>query len=81
MKTVVRAKQGKAKAAPSCFSCACFNLRKAARAVTQYYDDTMLKSGIHVTQMSILVMIDQLGEATMSQLAEMTVTDRTTLKR
>ena len=57
MKTVVRSKQGKVKEAAGCFPCACFNLRKAARAVTQYYDETILRSGIHVTQMSILVMV------------------------
>lgn len=61
--------------------CACYNLRKASRAVTQLFDEMLQPSGLRVTQFSILVVICILGSATISRLAETLVTDRTTLTR
>ena len=61
--------------------CLCFNLRKAARAVTQLYDERMRASGLRVTQLSILAVTMKLGPLTVSRLAKVTVTDRTTLTR
>ncbi|MEA3509207.1 MAG: MarR family winged helix-turn-helix transcriptional regulator [candidate division NC10 bacterium] len=61
--------------------CACFNIRKAARAITQLYDDVLRPSGLRVTQFSILAVTRRLGPVTVTRLAEETVTDRTTLTR
>ena len=61
--------------------CACFNVRKAARAITQLYDDVLRPSGLRVTQFSILAVTRRLGPVSVTRLAEETVTDRTTLTR
>ncbi|MFQ5883441.1 MAG: MarR family winged helix-turn-helix transcriptional regulator [Candidatus Methylomirabilales bacterium] len=61
--------------------CACFNLRKAARAITQLYDEGLRPSGLRATQLSILAVTRKLGPVTVTRLAEETVTDRTTLTR
>ena len=62
-------------------ACACFNIRKAARAISQLYDDVLRPSGLRVTQFSILAVTRRLGPVTVTRLAEETVTDRTTLTR
>jgi DNA-binding MarR family transcriptional regulator len=61
--------------------CACFNLRKAARAVTQYYDDALRPSGLRITQFSLLAAIKLFGTVNIGDLAEEAVMDRTTLTR
>jgi DNA-binding MarR family transcriptional regulator len=61
--------------------CACLNLRQAARAVTQHYDQMLEPSGLRITQFSLLSVIRLLGTASISQLAEVAVMDRTTLTR
>jgi len=61
--------------------CACFNLRKAARAVTQLYDDALRPSGLRSTQFTVLQHLSDAGPFTMSDLADALVTDRTTLTR
>ena len=35
-------------------ACACFNLRKATRMVTQLYDDALKPVGIRATQLTVL---------------------------
>jgi DNA-binding MarR family transcriptional regulator len=62
-------------------SCTCFNLRKAARAVTQLYDEALRPSGLRATQFSLLMLIRGLGPVRITELAEKAVMDRTTLKR
>jgi DNA-binding MarR family transcriptional regulator len=62
-------------------TCACFNLRKASRAVTQLFDEKLEPSGLLVTQLTILVAISILGSVAISDLAEGLVMDRTTLTR
>ncbi|MFQ5960454.1 MAG: MarR family winged helix-turn-helix transcriptional regulator [Candidatus Methylomirabilales bacterium] len=62
-------------------ACVCFNIRKAARAISQLYDDVLRPSGLRVTQFSILSVTRRLGQVTVTRLAEETVTDRTTLTR
>lgn len=62
-------------------SCTCFSLRKAARVVTQLFDEMMAPSGLLVTQFSILGVIATIKESTMNQLAQYLVMDRTTLTR
>ena len=62
-------------------TCACFNLRKAARAVTQLYDEVLAPSGLRGTQFSVLAVVSAAGAATMTELADTLVMDRTTLTR
>jgi DNA-binding MarR family transcriptional regulator len=61
--------------------CACFNLRKAARAVTRFYDDVLRSSGLRVTQFTLLSAVKVLQPVTVKRLAKATVMDRTTLGR
>ncbi len=61
--------------------CVCTCLRRAARAVTQFYDEAFRPSGYRATQVSILAALAATGPVTLSGLAEETVTDRTTLTR
>jgi DNA-binding MarR family transcriptional regulator len=61
--------------------CACFNLRKASRAVTQLYDDALRETGLRVTQLTLLVATYLRGEVAISRMAEDLVMDRTTLTR
>jgi len=61
--------------------CACGNLRKAARAVTQVYDEVLRPTGLRVTQFGILGATKAMEPVTLTRLADATVTDRTTLTR
>jgi DNA-binding MarR family transcriptional regulator len=62
-------------------NCTCFSLRKAARVVTQIFDEMMAPSGLLVTQFTILGVVAAIKESTMNQLAQYLVMDRTTLTR
>ena len=62
-------------------TCACFNLRKAARAVTSLYDSMLQPTGLRSTQATLLMAIASAGTATISRLAEVLVMDQTTLAR
>jgi DNA-binding MarR family transcriptional regulator len=61
--------------------CACANLRKASRAVTQLYDEALQPSGLRVTQFTLLVALSLTGSISISDLAQQLVIDRTTLTR
>ena len=61
--------------------CACFNLRKAARAVTQLYEAALAPSSIHATQFSVMVALALVDGAPLSRVADGLVMDRTTLTR
>lgn len=61
--------------------CACYNLRKAARAVTQHYDDHLRPTGLRSTQFSLLTLLRSTGALPLSRLAEEAVIDRTTMAR
>ena len=61
--------------------CICFNLRKAARVITQIYDEAFRPTGFRSTQMPLLVATAALGPVTVNRLAEAVVMDRTTLTR
>jgi len=63
------------------YGCACFNLRKATRAVTQLYDDALRPAGLRCTQFSLLTLLKASGTVSMTRLAEDAVMDRTTLAR
>jgi len=64
--------------------CSCFNLRRAARRVTQIYEHALAPSGLKATQFSLLAVLDGsepgVGIA-MTRLAKILGTDRTTLTR
>ncbi len=62
-------------------NCTCFNLRKAARAVTQTYDKALKPSGLRATQFSLLRMVAKLGPVGIKDLAKALVIERTTLGR
>jgi len=62
-------------------SCACYNLRRAARAITRLYEDFLRPSGIKATQYSILMAAHLRGPITLTRLADLIVTERTTLTR
>lgn len=62
-------------------ACVCYNTRKVARAITRLYDDMLRPSGLRATQLTVLMVINTLGEPSITQLAEQMVIDRTTLAR
>lgn len=62
-------------------NCACFNLRRATRAITQVYDRTLAPSGLRATQLSLLVALTKTGGIPFTRLAAMLGMDRTTLTR
>lgn len=61
--------------------CNCMNIRRASRAVTQFYDDMLRPSGLTIAQLGLLRTLNALETATMSELASMLRIDRTTLNR
>ncbi|HYB99512.1 MAG TPA: MarR family winged helix-turn-helix transcriptional regulator [Candidatus Limnocylindrales bacterium] len=61
--------------------CVCLNLRQAARAVTQLYDEALRPCGLRATQLGLLAMTHKAGSLPISRLAELLVMDRTTLTR
>ncbi len=62
-------------------TCTCSGLRKAARAVTQAFDDAFHSGGLRATQFSLLTAVSLMGPVTISKLAQGMVMDRTTLTR
>ena len=62
-------------------ACACGRLRRAARALTQLYDDAMLPCGLRVTQFSLLRTLAASGPLRISELAARQLVDRTALSR
>jgi len=61
--------------------CVCISTRKAANALTNLYDDALAKSGIKITQYSLMKNIDRSTEITINELAKETRLNRTTLTR
>ena len=61
--------------------CACNQLRRATRAITQLYDAAMAPSGLKVTQLPILVALGSAGDLPVTTLAGALALDRTTLTR
>ena len=62
-------------------NCVCFNLRCAARAMTQFYDTEMRRHGIRPTQGSILAALSAKESWSMAELSEGLGVERTTLLR
>lgn len=61
--------------------CACGNLRRTTRAVTQFYDNCLKSSGLRSTQFSLLVGISLNETVSIGELAEMMLMDQTTVTR
>ncbi len=61
--------------------CTCIGLRRAARAITDLYDRTMVPAGITIAQFSLLRAVARIGPAGISRLAQEVHLDRTTLAR
>ncbi len=66
---------------PPSAACACGRLRRAARSLTQLYDDAMAPSGLRVTQYSLLSALARKGTMRISDLALAMLLDRTALSR
>jgi DNA-binding MarR family transcriptional regulator len=61
--------------------CACASLRRAARAVTQLYDEELRSTGLRVTQYTLLHALGTAGELVQGRLGELLALDTTTLSR
>jgi len=61
--------------------CLCFTLRRAARAVTQFYDWALRPHGLRATQLPILGAASQREAIPLASLAKRLGMDRTTLIR
>ena len=61
--------------------CACANLRRIARIVTQVYEEQMQPTGLKVTQYYMLVNIARHKETSISKLGEIMLLDQTTITR
>ncbi len=62
-------------------NCACFNVRKTARVLTQEYDQFITPSGLKTTQFTALAVINRLGPIMMTDLAKAMEIERTSLTR
>jgi DNA-binding MarR family transcriptional regulator len=61
--------------------CACFDLRKATRAVSRMYDEFLRDKGLNITQFSLLRLILTEKELSISTLGRYMAMDRTSITR
>lgn len=61
--------------------CYCMNLRRASRAVTQFYDEALKPSGLTIAQLALLRHLEILTHTTIGEVAKAMRIDRTTLNR
>ena len=61
--------------------CACIRARRAARSLTDVYDDALRPTGLKITQFSVLRTAARLAPVSISALAEEMALDRSTLGR
>lgn len=61
--------------------CACANLRRAARAASQLYDEELRPAGLRVTQFTLLQVLHRAGPIRQGDLGEALALDSTTLSR
>jgi DNA-binding MarR family transcriptional regulator len=64
-----------------CGECTCFSLRKAARVVTQIFDNALRSIDLRATQFTLLALAFAHGPITVTKLSDEMVADRTTLSR
>jgi DNA-binding MarR family transcriptional regulator len=61
--------------------CHCMAVRQAARWISQLYDQQLAECGLTSTQYAVLSHLQRAGPASVAQVAETMVMDRTTLTR
>lgn len=61
--------------------CHCITMRRAANAITDYYDRALSETGLSTSQFSLLISLSRLGEASTSELAGYVDLERSTLVR
>lgn len=61
--------------------CMCAGLRRAARALTQSYEEELRPVGLRATQFTVLQVLSLAGELTQGELGRMLAMDSTTLTR
>ena len=61
--------------------CSCNMMRKSARKITQFYENSLREAGIKPTQFSILAALANTGPIQLSQLADRLLLERTSLTR
>ncbi|MDF2884406.1 MAG: transcriptional regulator MarR family [Clostridiaceae bacterium] len=61
--------------------CACRNLRRTSRVVTQYFDKAFQPVGLRATQFSLLADISYRDSSTVGELADALLMDQTTVTR
>ena len=66
---------------PRVLPCACANLRRASRAVSQLYDEQVRGAGLNIAQFTLLQVLFQVGTLTQGGLGQILVLDSTTLTR
>jgi len=62
-------------------NCLCFKVRRAARAISQHYEGAMASHDLSAPQFSLLSVLAHAGLRSVTELSELTTTDRTTLNR
>jgi DNA-binding MarR family transcriptional regulator len=62
-------------------SCMCGTLRRAARALTQRYEEALRPTGLRATQFTVLQALSLAGEVSQGRLGEILGIDSTTLTR
>jgi len=63
------------------YNCACFNIRKSARVITQQFDTALQPIQLRATQFTILAVLSAQSGITLTELANDLLMDRTTLTR
>ncbi|MDR3332978.1 MAG: MarR family winged helix-turn-helix transcriptional regulator [Synergistaceae bacterium] len=61
--------------------CVCLHIRRAGRVITQLYDSRLRRSGIRITQYSLLRYIDLAGGSTIGELGEALCLEQSTVTR
>ena len=64
-----------------CRACVCWALRRASRAISQHFEQSLRGTGLRITQFSLLAMLAQTGPLPVSILATKLGVERTTLTR
>jgi DNA-binding MarR family transcriptional regulator len=61
--------------------CACTNIRRTDRVITQFYDEMLAPSGLNAPQFGLLATLAEAAPVTIHRLAQIMDIDRTTLTR
>ena len=61
--------------------CMCASIRRASRALTQTYDESLRSVGLRTTQFTVLQVLSRAGGVTQGELGAMLAMDSTTLTR